>query len=166
MLTADGGLGRREQRLVIRVAVRLVDGDLAIIVRVARAAQTDEKVMREVARLELLALLRQLAARRRREHRDAGRVELLARVEREVRRWLRALHARERAALTRVEHDDGQRRGELEQPLAQLGQRQVAVAQIDRLRARVAAVIEEHARLAAGRDIGGDVRLELGETRA
>jgi hypothetical protein len=63
VLAADRGLGGREQRLVIRVAIGLVDGDETILVRVARTAQADEQVMREVRRLELLALLRQLAAR-------------------------------------------------------------------------------------------------------
>src|SRR5215212_7592104 len=128
---------------------------------VARAAHSDEQVMREVRRLQLLALLRELAAARRCEHGDAGRVELLPRVEREVRRRRRALDARKRAALTRVEHDDGQRRVDREQALPQLCERQTLRTEIDRGRARVAGVIEEDPRLLAGYRIGGDTLGEL-----
>src|SRR5205085_10609368 len=102
--------------------------DLAVAICIAGATHADEQVVREVARLQLLALLRELAAGRRREHRDALRIELRARVEREVGRGLRTLDARERAALTRVEHHDREGGVRGEQLAAELleGQRLVA----------------------------------------
>jgi hypothetical protein len=71
-----------------------------------------------------------------------------------------ALDARERAALTGVEHDDRQRRRHREQPLAELAERQLLDAEIDRGRARVAGVVEQHARLAARRAFGLDTGRE------
>ena len=64
VLAADRGLRGRQQRLVVGVAVGLVDRDLAVVIGIARAAQPDEQVVREVRRAQLLALLRQLAAAR------------------------------------------------------------------------------------------------------
>src|SRR4029077_17734515 len=57
VLAADRGAGGRQQRLVVGVAIGLVDRDLAVVIGVTRAAQPDQQVVGEVRRAQLLALL-------------------------------------------------------------------------------------------------------------
>ena len=81
----------------------------------------------------------------------------------EVRRGLGALHARERAALARVEHHDGERGGQRGEPLAQRRQRQLLAGQVDGRRPGVTRVVEDDLGLLAVQDARADLRGDVVE---
>src|SRR5215510_15581099 len=114
--------------------------------------------MGEEARAERLRFLTQLFSAARRDDCKAFGVQSLDGVERKVRGWACTFHARERATLTRVEHDDRHRRGQLQQLIAQLRKLELFATEVQRVGARVTRVVEEEARLFACRRKRRDLR--------
>ncbi len=158
VLTANLRLRRRHQRSSIRVTIRFVERHAAVAVAVGSAAQAHDEVVREVARVKLVGLLRELLRRARCHDGDALGREARNGVERKVRRGLGALRTRELSRLTRVEHDQRERARQLAKLFTQRRDRKLLASEAERVGLRVARVIEdEHGLLALGA-----MRAELG----
>src|SRR3954451_10512468 len=100
-------------------------------------------MMREVRRVELVGLVRELLRGSRRHDGDALGRELRDRVEREVGGRLDALDARELSALTRVENDERERARGLTELLAERCDGQLFASESERAGERVSRVIED-----------------------
>ncbi len=122
-------------------------------------------MMREVSGAQLIRFLAELLAAARGDHRDAFGAQLLDHIEREVGGLARAFRARERSALTGVEHRDRERRRQRHDALLERGERDLLRAEVERVGARMTGVIEEEARRLAGVCVRLQRRFERAQRR-